>query len=191
MALDRDPRLCNRIHLKALGESTLLLPHAEEGLPYPVPGPTASISSPTPWPLSSAVVCTQPPWLPISPTPSSPRRPEPASPAEPTSTTFSPASPVSHGRIACSSVTPPPAISGGANNADIPCCWYDPPRHRPAGRPPHRLPHHRPAPALRYRLTLTESPEASLPGFLIIGNPPAAAPPSPALPDGRHPLQGS
>ena len=30
MALDRDPALCNRIHLKALGESTLLLPHAEE-----------------------------------------------------------------------------------------------------------------------------------------------------------------
>lgn len=30
MALDRDPALCNRIHLKALGESTLLRPHAEE-----------------------------------------------------------------------------------------------------------------------------------------------------------------
>ena len=30
MALDRDPALCNRINLKALGESTLLLPHAEE-----------------------------------------------------------------------------------------------------------------------------------------------------------------
>ena len=30
MALDRDPALCNRIHLTALGESTLLLSHAEE-----------------------------------------------------------------------------------------------------------------------------------------------------------------
>ena len=30
MALNRDPALCNHIHLTALGESTLLLPHAEE-----------------------------------------------------------------------------------------------------------------------------------------------------------------
>ena len=30
MALNRDPALCNRIHLTALGESTLLLSHAEE-----------------------------------------------------------------------------------------------------------------------------------------------------------------
>ncbi|MDO4810905.1 MAG: YjjG family noncanonical pyrimidine nucleotidase [Eubacteriales bacterium] len=30
MQLDRDPVLCNRIHLTALGQSTLLLPYAEE-----------------------------------------------------------------------------------------------------------------------------------------------------------------
>ena len=131
MALDRDPALCNRIHLTALGESTLLLSHAEEACR------TLSRTHRL-YIVTNAVASVQ------------------------------------RSRLRRSAVAPyitDAFISEDAGASKPSRAYFDyvfahipgitrenclPPRRRPAGRPPHRLPHHRPAPALRYRLTLTQ-----------------------------------
>ena len=126
LKLPRDPDKCNRDYLTALGAGAYPLPHAEAVCRelvrrghklYIVTNAVASVQRSR---LHRSAVA---PYITDA---SSPRMPGPASPAEPTSTMFSPTSPVSHGRIACSSVTPPPAISGAPTTPASPCCWYDP-----------------------------------------------------------------
>ena len=166
MALDRDPALCNRIHLTALGESTLLLSHAEEACRtlsrthrlYIVTNAVASVQRSR---LHRSAVAPYITDAFISEDAGA------ASPAEPTSTMFSPTSPASHGRTACSSGIPPPAISGAPTTPASPAAGTT-----PTAPPCRKTSASTTASPTCASSTISsdshaESPEASLPGFLL------------------------
>ena len=141
MALDRDPALCNRIHLKALGKVRFFSPHAEE-VCRTCPGPTASISSPTPWPLCqrsrlhrSAVSSLYHRRLHL--------RGGRGQQAQPNllRLRFRP-HPRHHTRELPAHRGFPLQRYPGRQQRRHPLLLVRPPRHRPAGESPHRLPHH-------------------------------------------------
>ena len=99
MGLDRNPVLCNDLHLQVLGQNTLMLPHAQEVCRmlsqehrlYIVTNAVASVQR-------SRLAA---PLRRISPEPLSQRRPEPASPAPPILTMSFPISTALPGTTAC------------------------------------------------------------------------------------------
>ena len=104
MALDRDPALCNRIHLTALGESTLLLSHAEEACR------TLSRTHRL-YIVTNAFIS------------------EDAGASKPSRAYFDYVFAHIPGitRENCLLIGDSPSSDiRGANNAGIPCCWYDP-----------------------------------------------------------------
>ena len=126
MALDRDPALCNRIHLKASGGKYASSPPRRGGLPHPVPDPPSLYRH-----QCRGLRPAQPP-APQRRGPLYHRRfiSEDAGASKPSRAyfdyVFRPHPPVSHGRIACSSVTPPPAISGAPTTPASPAAGTTP-----------------------------------------------------------------
>lgn len=125
MALDRDPALCNRIHLTALGESTLLLSHAEEACRtlsrthrlYIVTNAVASVQRSR---LRRSAVAPYITDAFIS---------EDAGASKPSRAYFDYVFAHIPGitREYCLLIGDSPSSDiRGANNAGIPCCWYDP-----------------------------------------------------------------
>lgn len=125
MALDRDPALCNRIHLTALGASTLLLPHAEEVCNtlsqthrlYIVTNAVASVQRSR---LHRSAVAPYITDAFIS---------EDAGASKPSRAYFDYVFDRIPGitRDNCLLIGDSPSSDiRGANNAGIPCCWYDP-----------------------------------------------------------------
>ena len=119
------PALCNRIHLKALGESTLLLPHAEEVCRtlsrthrlYIVTNAVASVQRSR---LHRSAVAPYITDAFIS---------EEAGASKPSRTYFDYVFARIPGitRENCLLIGDSPSSDiRGANNAGIPCCWYDP-----------------------------------------------------------------
>ena len=119
------PALCNRIHLKALGESTLLLPHAEEVCRtlsrthrlYIVTNAVASVQRSR---LHRSAVAPYITDAFIS---------EEAGASKPSRAYFNYvfARILGITRENCLLIGDSPSSDiRGANNADIPCCWYDP-----------------------------------------------------------------
>ena len=125
MALDRDPALCNRIHLTALGESTLLLSHAEEACRtlsrthrlYIVTNAVASVQRSR---LRRSAVAPYITDAFIS---------EDAGASKPSRAYFDYVFAHIPGitRENCLLIGDSPSSDiRGANNAGIPCCWYNP-----------------------------------------------------------------
>lgn len=123
MALDRDPALCNRIHLKALGKVRFFSP-CRGGLPHPVPDPPplyrhqrrglCPAQSSAPQRRGSYITDAF-----IS---------EEAGASKPSRTYFDYVFARIPGitRENCLLIGDSSSDIRGANNAGIPCCWYDP-----------------------------------------------------------------